>query len=215
MSRTMSNPLALAVLSCLRQRAMHPYEMAQTMRAQQHDSAVRLNFGSLYNTVAVLARAGYITALAVDRQGARPERTVYEITDTGRAELASRLRNLLGQPNKEYTLFSAGLTFMTALPPADVLTQLEARVGHLRKEIDHDRLALADARSGTVTGQPVPRVFLVEDEYQLAAKEAELSFVTALMRDIRDRTLDGIADWEAKYPRTGGQGAQWTSSPNA
>lgn len=200
MSRSMSNPLALAILSCLRQRPMHPYEMAQTMRAQQHDSAVRLNFGSLYNVVAGLARDGYIAARAVDRQGARPERTVYEITDAGRDELANRLRDLLGQPNKEYTLFGAGLTFMTALSPADVVAQLESRLDRLRQEIDHDRLALDDARAGSAQGAPpVPRVFLVEDEYQLAVKETQLSYVTALIRDIRERTLDGFTQWQAAY----------------
>jgi DNA-binding PadR family transcriptional regulator len=192
----MFNPLALAVLSCLRQRPMHPYEMAQTMRAQQHDSAVRLNFGSLYNVVAGLARDGYIAARAVDRQGARPERTVYEITDAGRDELANRLRDLLGRPNKEYTLLGAGLTFMTALPPAEVLAQLESRIDRLRREIEHDRLALTEARAGST---PVSRVFLVEDEYQLAVKETELSFVTALVRAIRERTLEGFTQWEAIY----------------
>jgi DNA-binding PadR family transcriptional regulator len=200
-SRSMSNPLALAVLSCLRQRPMHPYEMAQTMRAQQHDSAVRLNFGSLYNVVAGLARDGFIVARAVDRNGARPERTVYEITGAGHDELANRLRVLLGQPSKEYTLFGAGLTFMTALPPGDVLAELESRLDRLRQEIDRDRLALTDARTGAAPGAPpVPGVFLVEDEYQLAAKETELSFVTALARDIRERTLDGFPQWAAAYP---------------
>jgi DNA-binding PadR family transcriptional regulator len=199
-SRSMSNPLALAVLSCLRQRPMHPYEMAQTMRAQQHDSAVRLNFGSLYNVVAGLARDGCIAARPVDRQGARPERTVYEITEAGRDELASRLRDLLGRPHKEYTLFGAGLTFMTALAPADALAQLESRLGGLRQEIERDRLALAEARAGSAPGAPpVPGVFLVEDEYQLAVKEAELSFVTGLVRDMRERTLDGFTQWQAHY----------------
>jgi DNA-binding PadR family transcriptional regulator len=200
----MSNPLALAVLSCLRQRPMHPYEMAQTMRAQQHDSAVRLNFGSLYNVVAGLARDGYIAARTVDRQGARPERTVYEITDAGRDELANRLRDLLGRPNKEYTLFGAGLTFMTALPPADVLAQLQSRLDRLRQELDDDRRALNDALAGSAQGAPpVPRVFLVEDEYQIAVKETELSFVTALIRDIRERTLDGFTQWQAAYSGQG------------
>ncbi len=46
--RKVSNPLALAVLACLFERPMHPYEMASTMRERHKDESIKLNYGSLY-----------------------------------------------------------------------------------------------------------------------------------------------------------------------
>ena len=84
-SRNRSNPLALAVLLCLYERPMHPYEVATTLRQRNKHESVRLNYGSLYAVVASLERRGLITPLetAVRRL---PERTVYQLTDAGRVE---------------------------------------------------------------------------------------------------------------------------------
>jgi hypothetical protein len=54
------SPLALSILALLDERPMHPYELAGMMRNRHHDEFVRLNFGSLYHTVDVLERDGWI-----------------------------------------------------------------------------------------------------------------------------------------------------------
>ena len=51
-----SNPLALAVLACLIERPMHPYEMASTMRERHKDESIKLNYGSLYTVTEALQR---------------------------------------------------------------------------------------------------------------------------------------------------------------
>ncbi len=43
--RKVSNPLALAVLACLMERPMHPYEMATTLRERGKDQSIKLNYG--------------------------------------------------------------------------------------------------------------------------------------------------------------------------
>jgi len=50
-SRNRANPLALAILACLHERPMHPYEVAQTLRSRAKHESIRLNFGSLYSVV--------------------------------------------------------------------------------------------------------------------------------------------------------------------
>ena len=57
-SRNRNNPLALAVLICLSERPMHPYEVATTLRQRQKHESVRLNYGSLYAVVASSRNAG-------------------------------------------------------------------------------------------------------------------------------------------------------------
>src|SRR3954468_4265758 len=84
--RGVSNPLALAVLACLWERPMYPYEMTTTMRERGKEDSIRLNFGSLYSVIKSLEKNGYIGVAQTEREGNRPERVVYAITETGRRE---------------------------------------------------------------------------------------------------------------------------------
>ena len=93
-----SNSLALAVLICLYERPMHPYEVSTTLRQRQKHESVRLNYGSLYAVVASLEKRGMIAAKGTERSGRLPERTVYELTDAGRAEAAERAERAGGAP---------------------------------------------------------------------------------------------------------------------
>src|SRR5580692_10262687 len=83
--RKVGNLLALAVMSYLSQQPMHPYELGRTLREHGDARSIKFNHGSLYMVVGQLAKAGYIAELETSREGQRPERTVYALTDAGRA----------------------------------------------------------------------------------------------------------------------------------
>src|SRR6266480_4573010 len=117
MPRRRTNPLALAVLACLSERPMHPYEMAATMRTRGQDQSIRLNYGSLYGVVENLLKRGLVEEQEVVREGRRPERTVYRITDEGRDEVEAWMAELLGRAAKEFPQFEAGLSLMGVLRP--------------------------------------------------------------------------------------------------
>src|SRR3989442_15341517 len=96
-----SNPLALAVLSCLYERPMHPYEVAQRLRHRAKHQSIKLNYGSLYNVVEGLEKRGFIRVTETVPEGRRPERTVYEITETGPRECTDWLSRRVTPPVKE------------------------------------------------------------------------------------------------------------------
>ena len=135
MPRRRSNPLALAVLACLSERPMHPYEMAATMRTRGQDASIRLNYGSLYGVVETLLKRGLVEEQEVVREGRRPERTVYRITDDGRTELEDWMAQLLGRAAKEFPQFEAGLSLMGVLPPERVVGLLQERVAELQARL--------------------------------------------------------------------------------
>lgn len=190
--RKVTNPLALAVMALLFERPMHPYEMVSTMRERHTHEAIRLRYSSLYSVVGALRREGLVVELETRRQGKRPERTVYGITEAGRAEFLAWLRELLREPVKEYTQFAAGLSFLAALPPEEAAGLLEQRVGLLEEETGTMRARMEDA-----VGQGLARLFLVEDEHELVLREAELSWAREFLREIRGGTLGGLREWEA------------------
>jgi DNA-binding PadR family transcriptional regulator len=193
--RKVSNPLALAVMALLYERPMHPYEMVSVMRERGKHESVRLRYSSLYSVVEALEREGLILALETVREGRRPERTIYGLTEAGRVEFLGWLRELLREPVKEYTQFAAGLTFLPALPPEEAAALLEVRVRLLEGEIGEMR-----SRLDTAVEAGLPRLFLVEAEHEVVLREAELRWVREFVREIEDGTLGGIARWEAFHP---------------
>jgi len=90
-------PLALSVLELLDEEPMHPYEMASRMRERHHDEFIRLNFGTLYHTVEMLERNGWILPVEREKEGRRPERTIYKLSESGREVLIGTLGELLRQ----------------------------------------------------------------------------------------------------------------------
>ncbi len=188
--RKVSNPLALAVMALLFERPMHAYEMVSTMRERHKHEAIRLRYSSLYSVVGALEREALVAELETRRDGRRPERTVYGITEAGRAEFLDWLRELLREPVKEYTQFAAGLSFVAALPPLEAAALLEQRVRRLEEEIEGMRSGMEDAMAGGL-----PRLFLVEEEHELVLREAELGWVRDLVAEIRAGTLGGMRGW--------------------
>lgn len=188
--RRVSNPLALAVLSCLHERAMHPYEINTTLRSRGKEQSIKLNYGSLYSVVESLQRHGLIAARETTRAGRRPERTVYEITDSGTAELEDWLSELLSTPVREFTSLEAGLSLMPGLPPDDVAMLLAKRAHLLRVELRTLESAHAEAAE-----MKLPELFLIEGRYREAALKAEIAFVTELADDIRTGALSGVSVW--------------------
>ena len=190
--RKVSNPLALAVMALLYERPMHPYEMVSVMRERGQHESVRLRYSSLYSVVEALGREGFISPRETMREGRRPERTVYGLTEAGRVEFLSWLRDLLREPVKEYTQFAAGLTFLAALPPSEALSLLEERTRLLEGEVGEMRSRLEAVMEGGVS-----RVFLIENEHELVLREAELEWVRGLVREIEARELEGLREWES------------------
>lgn len=184
-----NNPLALAVLICLGERPMHPYEAATVLRQRYKHESVRLNYGSLYAVVDSLERRGLIEAQETERAGRLPERTIYRLTDSGRAEIQDWLSELISVPTKEYPAFVAALSFLPALPPDTVTDLLKERVVRLEVE-----LAAARGVREYVEKLGLPRLFWVENEFALVLKEAEIDYVHRLSRDITSGALEGM-DW--------------------
>lgn len=187
--RAVSNPLALAVLACLWERPMYPYEMTTTMRERGKEDSIRLNFGSLYAVIKSLQKNGFIEVAQTEREGNRPERVVYTITVAGRREAEEWLRELIEVPVKEYPAIETGLSLLPMLPPDIAAGLLESR----RDRIDDDLAARRELQAKT-TG--LPELFMVEFHYRMAVLEAERAFVADLASRIRDRSIGGYDSWE-------------------
>jgi DNA-binding PadR family transcriptional regulator len=194
--RKVGNLLGLAVLSYLSQAPMHPYELSRTLRDHGDARSIKFNHGSLYMVVQQLARAGLVVAGETSREGQRPERTVYALTDAGRAELRDWLRELVARPQHEYPHFVAALSLIAALPPGEVVELLGERLRRLASEREEIRSIIEGALA-----QDVHPLFLVEEEYRLALLAAEITFVERFVEQITDPKIGWGPKWAEFHER--------------
>jgi DNA-binding PadR family transcriptional regulator len=189
--RKVGNLMALAVLSAVTQRPMHPYEMASMLRARGKDQDMPIKWGSLYTVVQNLEKHGFLEAAENVRDGGRPERTVYRITEAGTTELKDWVRELVSTPEKENLRFEIGLSVLGALGPDEAIELLRQRVSAMEQHIAAERTAL------TAESQQIPRLFLVESEYALAIREAELAWIRQLLAEFSDGSFPGVDQWRS------------------
>ena len=192
--RKVANPLAFAVLGSLSERPMHPYEISTMLRARGKDQSIKVNYGSLYSIVSSLEKHGFIEAQETVREGNRPERTVYRITDAGRAEFDDWLTELVGTPSREFHPLEAGLAYLPGLPPDRAVELLEQRLAVVDAEI-----AEMTAVHEHMTSMEFPRIFWVESEFRLALLRAESAYVHRLTEEIRTDKLDGSTFWRMAW----------------
>jgi DNA-binding PadR family transcriptional regulator len=168
----------LTVLCLLRLRPMHPYELQRLIREWHKDAFLELKRGSLYHAIERLRRAGCIEARETTREGRRPERTVYRLTEAGENAGIEWLRELLAKPVPEPTQFFAALSFLPHLTPAIVMEQLKERMGLLELEIASLRTVLE-----TMTPR-IGRLVLIEVEYLKAMRQADLEWVKSFLEEL-------------------------------
>lgn len=179
------SPLALSILALLDAREMHPYEMASTMRDRHYDEFVRLNFGSLYHTVDALERDGWIAPVEREKEGRRPERTIYRLTDPGRKLLHQVIGEIVSQPRREYPHFAAGLMHLHHLSSAAASEQLKKRFDALRVKVQKLTRIMEGLRE-----EGVSRLALIELEHKIAMLEAERGWVRKVEKEISDGSLE-------------------------
>lgn len=166
-------PLGLMLLALLREGDMHPYEMIRLMRMRRDDRLVAITNGTVYHTVGRLERAGFLAEVGVDRDGNRPERTTYTLTDAGAAAVSEWVR-------RELPRIDRPTEFRVALAEAHNLDR-DTALELLRER----RAALADASQelteghGRARAKGVPSQYLLEVDRDEAVTAAELAWLDA------------------------------------
>ncbi|GAA1658684.1 PadR family transcriptional regulator [Microbacterium flavum] len=172
-------PLGVMVLALLREDDMHPYEMIRLMRQRHDDRIVTLTSGTIYHTVARLERLGLLDEVGVDRDGNRPERTTYTLTEKGDVAVVEWVR-------RELPLIDRPVEFRVALAEAHNLTRDEAvelldeRRADLERSRDWHRAGREDALANGI-----PDLYLVEVEREGALLDAELAWLSTLIARFR------------------------------
>lgn len=172
------SPLALAILGVLDAGPMHPYGIQRRLKDWgKHDVVNVQNRTGLYATIERLEAAGLLEAAATERDPGYPERTVYRITEAGRATAYEWISDVIATPRNEFPELPAALSFAPMLEPSQLLELLRARSRALTATLAAKEATLAAGRAAGA----YPRVLLLDGELVLAHNRAELAWVTEVM----------------------------------
>lgn len=173
-------PLGLMILALLREDDMHPYEMIRLMRQRRDDRIVAVTNGTIYHTVARLERCGLLAEVGVDRDGNRPERTTYTLTDAGRTAVVQWVHRelpLLDRPAQ----FRVALAEAHNLPREEVVARLRERVAAITAE---HAMRRDEREKGLAAG--VPDQYLIELERDAVLLGSELTWLRTLIERVAD-----------------------------
>jgi DNA-binding PadR family transcriptional regulator len=176
--------MALAAMELLHSGPKHPYEIHQMMREHEVWRLLKLTTGSLYHAIERLDRDGLIEAVETSREGRRPERTIYRLTDAGRDMFAERLRAMIAEPATEYPEYAVAVAFLHTLDRADALAQLRRRSMALEAQIAAElvyRQRLAEIG--------VHELYWADVSLRTAQRQAELVWTNELIDRLETKRL--------------------------
>ena len=174
----------LVILGLLRETPLHGYELKQIIEQHMGDWT-NIAFGSIYFALRKLDEEGFIERIAVEQEGRRPSRSVYEITDEGRAEFLRLLREVWSEIERQYYAIDVGLAFIEALPIGEIVGHLKDRSAQLERILQH----LAAHKAETLPLEDVPKKAGAVFDHSAAHFEAELSWTLGLLAQIEEEAF--------------------------
>lgn len=178
-------PMGVKILALLCEDDMHPYEMVRLMRARRCERLFTVTNGTLYHTVTRLEQAGLTTEVGTDRDGNRPERTTYSLTDAGRDALLDWVSRTVSSTERSVD-FRVALSEVHRLERSVALACLRDQRAALANRQALLTEELQDARE-----QSVPEQVLLEFERNVVLIEAEQRWLDSVLT----RLGEGAIPW--------------------
>ena len=134
------------LLGVLHRGDFHPYEIKRRLKGAMVQCYIDVDVGTLYYAVRQVEKEALIEAVAEERVARGGVRTIYRITDKGRAEFQRGLHRQLEEEGPVSQTIYGALLFLHLADPSVVqdsirrrivrLDELIAKLGPIRKELD-------------------------------------------------------------------------------
>jgi DNA-binding PadR family transcriptional regulator len=125
----------------------------------------------------------------VEREGNRPERTIYRITATGRAALARSLEQLLEGHPTEYPQLYLALSEAHGLPRSRVIELLTTRLTQMCAELENLRVGAAEAAD---SGKA--EMFYLDIGCRITTLSAQIDWLRGLLERLTNHSIAWLDD---------------------
>jgi len=127
----------LIVLGLLQERPYHGYDLKRVMKERYMDEWANVAFGSIYFALGQVAAEGWIAAQPTERQGKRPSRTVYCITESGCREFLRLLRECWQDDRCVQDSIRVCVFFIDQLPRDEAIDYVRRRIQAVAHGLEH------------------------------------------------------------------------------
>ena len=128
----------MVILGLLREKQLYGYEIKHIIEDHMGDWT-SIAFGSIYFALGRLSKEGFIRKVAEEKQGKRPSKSVYEITERGKMEFLLLLRGIWENVKHESYDLDLALFFSDALSKKELLQYIKKRIQKSREVLRHIR----------------------------------------------------------------------------
>ena len=133
-----TSSIDIVLLGLLKEQPRNAYEINRVIQRRQLRSWIRISEASVYRNLRILAEQGYLET-RVTRDGAMPEKTIFELTDAGDELLTQLIRDAAATPLKLHFDFDVWLGHLFFLEPeeaAECIEMLRSQLDTLSSELD-------------------------------------------------------------------------------
>lgn len=161
----------LLLLGILMEGKIHGYQLNEYV---QHVMSFYTDIkkSTTYFVLEKLEKGGYVTH-EVEREGKRPERRVYGITEKGRLKFFDLLRESISSYTPTLSSDNIGITFLGKLKSSEAKELLKAKKQKIKTEID---------KFTGIQDHGVYLKFVLE--HSLAYLNADLKWVSSILKNI-------------------------------
>ena len=171
----------LVILGLLREKPLYGYEIKQIIEEHMSDWT-SIAFGSIYFALNKLAEEGFIEKIQVEKQGKRPSREVYQITEAGREEFKRLLREVWKDQERQYYSIDVGLAFSDALPPEELMGYMQERV----RQLEYTLRYLDGHEADEMNREDMPPMAKAVFEHSRVHYQAELAWMKDLLQQFEN-----------------------------
>jgi DNA-binding PadR family transcriptional regulator len=167
----------LLLLGLLDHESMHGYALNEFLE-HRLGYVSTLKKPTAYRLLELLLDQGLVEQ-ELEREGRRPERKVYRITELGRSRLVELLRSELARADRPVYGSNVPILFWEHLDPVEVATLLERR----RADVAGQHIEMVSTIEAHSAGTPARLVL----EHDLAHLETELVWLDRLIAEFRQQ----------------------------
>ena len=169
----------LVLLGLLKEKSFYGYELKHIIEKHMGDWT-NIAFGSIYFALNKLNEDGFVEKISEEKVGNRPSRSIYKITDKGKDEFISLLRETWQKIDREYYSLDIAIAFSKVLSKDEIKKYLKDRIMKYEEKLKY----LDKHKTEQLYRKEVPRsakaVFL-HSEYHM---KAELTWLKEVLNDI-------------------------------
>lgn len=122
---------------------VHGYDVRRELKSWSVEEWANVAPGSVYSALKTLQRDGLVEVVGTDQQGARPERTLYQVTPEGDKAFGTMLRQSWWTVAQPVEPILPALCFMPSMGREELVAALRARVTQLAALREGNRFSAA------------------------------------------------------------------------